>query len=219
MASGSTRHGIMNRMYSPAAFVETRAELLHAFMRAHPLGILVTNGPEATHLPLYLDASGQFLRCHMARANPQWRQLESGGQALAIFNGPDHYVTPNWYPSKREQGKVVPTWNYVAVHVTGKAQLFEDTVSLLRHLNELTDSHEAGFAEPWSVADAPAEYVEGLTRAIVGVEITIGRIEGKCKVNQNRSVQDQDGVIAGLDALGSHASLEMANLMRDRKPR
>jgi transcriptional regulator len=213
-------HEIIIRMYNPAAFAETRPDTLHAFMRANPLGVLVTasaDGPTATHLPLFLDPSGQLLRCHMARANPQWRELETGGRALAIFTGPDHYVTPNWYPSKREHGKVVPTWNYAAVHATGNARLFDDTVSLLRHLNELTDTHEAGFTEPWAVADAPADYVEGLTRAIVGVEISIDRLEGKWKVNQNRSVQDQEGVIAGLDALRSHASLEMASLMRDRK--
>jgi transcriptional regulator len=212
----------MSRMYNPAHFAETRVDVLHAFIRAHPLGTLVTSGPEgpeATHLPVYLDTSTQRLRCHMARANPQWRRLQSGARVLVIFTGPDHYVTPNWYPSKREHGKVVPTWNYVAVHAAGDARLFEDTPSLLRHLNELTDSHEAGFAEPWSVADAPPEYVESMTKSIVGVEITVDRIEGKWKINQNRSEVDQQGVIEGLDALDSHDSREMADLMRDRKTR
>lgn len=207
-------------MYNPAHFAETRPDVLRAFMRAHPLGALVTtgpDGPEATHLPLYLDAAGQLLRCHMARANPQWRQIVSAGRVLAIFTGPEHYITPNWYPSKEEHGKVVPTWNYVAVHAVGSARLFDDTPALLRHLNELTDTHEAGFAEPWSVADAPADYVEGLTKAIVGVEITIDRLEGKWKTSQNRPAADQEGVVAGLDALGSHAGHEMANLVRDRK--
>ena len=152
----------------------------------------------------------------MARANPHWQRIESGERALVIFSGPNHYITPNWYPSKREHGEVVPTWNYAAVHVTGVARVFEDTVSLLRHLRELTDAQEAGFPEPWSVADAPAEYVEGMAKSIVGVEIAVQRIEGKWKMSQNRSEADRQGVIAALDALGSHAGHEMANLMRAR---
>ena len=213
-------HGIINRMYNPASFAETRLDVLHAFIRDHPLGTLVTNGPdgpEATHLPLVLDAPAGLLRCHMARANPQWRRLEYGARVLVIFAGADHYITPNWYPSKREEGKVVPTWNYTAVHAAGAARLFEDTTSLIRHLGELTDSQEADFAEPWSVADAPPDYVEGMTKAIVGVEIAVDRIEGKWKLSQNRSTVDQEGAIAGLEAVGSNASLEMANLMRDWK--
>jgi len=153
----------------------------------------------------------------MARANPQWRRLESGGHVLVIFTGPEHYITPNWYPSKEEHGKVVPTFNYVAVHAMGAARLFEDTPALLRHLNELTDAQESRFANPWSVSDAPAEYVEGLTKAIVGVEITIDKLEGKWKASQNRPVGDQEGVVAGLDSLDSHPSREMADLIRDRK--
>lgn len=210
-------------MYNPVSFAETNVDLLHAFMRAHPLGILVTNGPdgpEATHLPLFLDvgeAQNGLLRCHMARANPQWQGLQPGGRVLVIFNGADHYITPNWYPSKREHGKVVPTWNYAAVHVTGAARVFEDTPSLLRHLNELTDFAEAGFPEPWSVADAPPDYVEGMAKSVVGVEIAVERIEGKWKMSQNRPEADRQGVIAALDALGSHAGHEMANLMRARK--
>jgi len=211
-------------MYNPAAFAENRLDVLHAFIRDHPLGTLVTNGPdgpEATHLPLFLDpdAGGHcgVLRCHMARANPHWRRLEQDARVLVIFAGSGHYITPNWYPSKAESGKVVPTWNYTAVHAAGTARLFEDKASLIQHVGELTDSHEAGFAEPWSVADAPPDYVEGLTKAIVGIEISVGRIEGKWKLSQNRPAADREGVIAGLDALGSNASREMANLMRDRK--
>jgi transcriptional regulator len=207
-------------MYNPAYFAETNVDVLHAFMRAHPLGTLVTNGPdgpEATHLPVFLDAGAGLLRCHMARANPHWRRLESGSRALVIFTGADHYITPNWYRSRLEHGMVVPTWNYVAVHAGGAARLFEDTPSLLRHLNELTDSHEAGFAEPWSVADAPPDYIDGLTKAIVGVEIAVDRIEGKWKMNQNRPEADRQSVIASLEALESHSGHEIANLMRARK--
>jgi len=206
-------------MYNPVHFREVRPEELHAFIRAHPLGTLVTSGPEgpeASHLPVFLDADAGRLRCHMARSNQQWRQLMSGGRVLVIFTGAGHYITPNWYPEKRKHGKVVPTWNYVAVHVSGSARVFDDSTSLLRHLNELTDFNEAGFAERWSVADAPPEFLEGMARAIVGVEITVDRIEGKWKVSQNRSAEDQQGVIGGLEALGSPAGKEMAQLMRDR---
>ena len=207
-------------MYNPVHFREVRPDVLHAFIRAHPLGTLVTNGPDgpdASHLPIFLDAEAGRMRCHMARGNPQWRQFESGGPVLVIFSGAGHYITPNWYPEKREHGKVVPTWNYVAVHVSGSARVFEDPPSLLRHLHELTNFNEASFKERWSVADAPAEYIEGMAKAIVGVEITVDRMEGKWKVSQNRSAEDQQGVIAGLDGLGSPAGQEMAELMRNRR--
>jgi transcriptional regulator len=207
-------------MYNPVHFREVRPDVLHAFIRAHPLGTLVTSGPdgpEATHLPVFLDAEAGRMRCRMARSNPQWRRLASGEPVLMIFTGAGHYITPNWYPEKRKHGKVVPTWNYVAVHVSGTARVFEDSPSLLRHLHELTDFHEAGFAERWSVADAPPEYIEGMAKAIVGVEIAVQRIEGKWKVSQNRSAEDQQGVIAGLEGLGSHAGQEMAELMRHRR--
>jgi transcriptional regulator len=207
-------------MYSPPAFREVREEVLHSFIRAHPLGTLVTNGadgPEATHLPFFLDDSAGLLRCHMARANPQWKQLESGGRVLVVFTGADHYVSPGWYPEKREHGKVVPTWNYAAVHVSGTARLFDDHPSLLRHLHELTDFEEAAFEEPWSVADAPREFIEGMARAVVGIEIKADRIEGKWKLGQNRSAADQLGVAAGLESLDSRAATEMAALIRGHR--
>jgi len=206
-------------MYNPVHFREVRPDVLNAFIRAHPLGTLVTSGtdgPEACHLPIFLDAEAGRMRCHMARSNPQWRQIVSGGRALVIFTGASHYITPNWYPEKRKHGKVVPTWNYAAVHVSGPARLFEDSPALLQHLHELTNFNEASFAERWSVGDAPPEYLENMTKAIVGVEITMERMEGKWKVSQNRSVEDQQGVIAGLDGLGSYTAQEMADLMRDR---
>ena len=138
-------------------------------------------------------------------------------EALVIFTGPDAYITPEWYRTKVETGRVVPTWNYVAVHAAGVARSFEDAPSLLRHLNELTDFQETPLPDPWSVADAPPEYIEGMTKAIVGIEISVDRLEGKWKVNQNRSTADQEGVMIGLEALDSHASHEMANLIRDRR--
>jgi transcriptional regulator len=210
-------------MYNPAPFAESRIDVLHAFIRQHPLAALVTydsGGLEATHVPMFLDSQPEprgLLRCHLARANPQWRILESSPSVLAIFRGAQHYITPSWYATKREHGKVVPTWNYVAVHVWGKAKLFEEQADLLRHLKELTDRNESAFAQPWSVDDAPKDYIDALSTAIVGVEISIERIEGKWKASQNRPPADRRGVIEGLEALHSPQSLEMAAIVRERQ--
>jgi len=209
----------MIAMYNPAVFAETGVDVLHDFIRANPFGVLVTSGPdgpEATHLPFFFDAPAGLLRCHLARANPQWQSIQPGGRVLAIFTGAQHYISPSWYASKREHGKVVPTWNYTAVHASGSARLIEDSPALLRHLHELTDSQEAAFASPWSVADAPSEHISTLAKAIVGIEIAVDRVEGKWKLNQNRSTADRAGVIAGLEALNTPASREMASLMRGR---
>src|SRR5947209_2875143 len=172
-------------MYNPTSFAETRLDVLYAFLRAHPLGTLITSGtdgPEATHLPLFFDASAGLLRCHMARANSQWQRLVSGGRVLVIFAGADHYITPDWYPSKREHGKVVPTWNYVAVHVRGNARIVEGPNELEKHLRTLTHQHESTRQTPWSIDDAPEGYIEALSRGIVGIEIDIVQVQGKWKV-------------------------------------
>jgi transcriptional regulator len=210
-------------MYNPEPFAESRIEVLHAFIRQHPLAALVSNdsnGLEATHVPMFLDPQADppgVLRCHLARANPQWRMLESSPSVLAIFRGAQHYITPSWYVSKKEHGKVVPTWNYVAVHVWGRARLFEEQAGLLRHLKELTDRNESAFAQPWSVDDAPKDYINALSTAIIGVEISIERIEGKWKASQNRPAADRQGVVEGLETLGSPQSLEMATIVRSRR--
>lgn len=141
--------------------------------------------------------------------------MESSPSVLAIFSGPEHYITPNWYPSKQEHGKVVPTWNYVAVHVRGHARLFE-SAELIQHLHSLTNQNEQAIENGWSVDDAPKEYIEGLSRAIIGIEIAIDTIEGKCKLSQNRSNSDRDGVVKGLRAIGSPESLKMAELVAER---
>lgn len=208
-------------MYNPAHFAEHRPEVLHAFLREHPLGALVTGGGAeeltATHAPMVLDAAAGphgTLRCHLARANAQWRMLAASPGVLVLFQGVEHYVTPSWYATKREHGRVVPTWNYATVHVWGQARLFEDRDELVRHLREITTEHEAAFAEPWALEDAPGNYIEGLTKAIVGVEIVITRMEGKWKASQNRPVADQQGVVAGLEEIGSARSLGMADVMR-----
>ena len=199
-------------MYNPAPFAESRVEVLHEFVREHPLGALVT-GLTASHIPMFLDACRGVLRCHLARANPQCEILSSGAPVLVIFGGAEHYVTPTWYPSKAEHGKVVPTWNYTAVHVTGQPRIL-DTPELVKLLHELTDANEAGLPQQWRIEDAPAEYISALTKAIVGFEIAIERIEGKWKHSQNRSEADRVGVIAGLEALGTHRSAEMADAMK-----
>ena len=209
-------------MYTPAHFAETDTEVLYSFLQQQPFATLVTNGadgPEATHVPMVFHpetGARGVLRCHLARANGQWMTVQSAMPVLAIFQGVDHYITPSWYPTKQEHGKVVPTWNYVAVHVRGRARLFEDQSELMAHLRTLTKQQEQAFEQPWSDADAPPSYIEALTKAIVGIEIAIDRIEGKCKVSQNQSESNQAGVVAGLTRLHSPESLRMAQLVKQR---
>ena len=195
-------------MYQPPAFREDRPEVQHALIRAHPLGLLITAGPAgllANLFPFLLDAdsAGQgTLRLHMARANPQWRELEAVEECLAVFQGPQDYVTPSWYATKRETGKVVPTWNYATVHVWGKPRVMNDDAWLRQQIEDLTRSREAQRAEPWAVGDAPEDFVAMQMRAIVGVEIPVSRIEGKWKMSQNRPEADRAGVIAGFRESG-----------------
>ncbi len=157
----------------------------------------------------------------MAKANPQWSELEAGTQALAIFTGPQHYISPSWYPSKTEHGKVVPTWNYVVVHARGPLQVIHDPHWLKRNVSELTAAHEAGFANPWKVSDAPADFIDNLVNAIVGIEIPIATLEGKCKASQNRPEADRLGVIAGLRELKTPEADRMAEIVAeaDRRAR
>ena len=195
-------------MYNPLSFVETRPDVLHAFIRANPLGTMVTNGPdgpEATHLPMFLDADSQNcrLRCHMARANPHWRLLQSDARVLVIFAGAGHYITPNWYTSKREHGKVVPTWNYLAVHARGGARAFEDTPSLLGHVAELTDSQEA----PLCGNPGPCGMLPRILWRHKPKPLSASRLRwraSRANGNSARTARRPTGraVIAGLDALG-----------------
>ena len=207
-------------MYNPAAFVENRTSVLHAFIREQPFAALVTSGPNgllATHAPMLLDARAEteaVLRCHVARANPQWRELEASPAALVIFSGPHHYISPSWYPSIHEHGRVVPTWNYIAVHVWGRAKIFEDPDLLLPYLRELTREHEAALEKPWSIDNAPRQFIDTMANAIVGIEIPIERIAGKWKLGQNRSPEDRAGAIEGLEILDSAQSTEIASAMR-----
>jgi|SRR5580658_3254950 transcriptional regulator len=209
-------------MYQPPAFREDRIEVQHQLIRAHPLGLLITAGPAgliANPLPFLIDPSGSekgSLRVHLARANPQWRELEAVEECLVVFQGPQDYVTPSWYATKRETGKVVPTWNYATVHAWGRPRVMNnDDAWLRRQLEDLTRSREGRRAAPWQVDDAPAEFVAAQMRAIVGVEIPIRRIEGKWKMSQNRPLADRAGVIAGFREQGESGDL-IATLVAER---
>jgi transcriptional regulator len=206
-------------MYTPAAFCETRPEALRELMRRHPLAALVattTDGLTANHLPLVFDpASGPFgaLRGHVARANPVWRLVPSGSPVLAIFQGPDHYVTPSWYPGKTAHGMVVPTWNYAVVHAHGTVAWHEDAGWLRGFLDTLTSANEAHRAEPWQISDAPERYIERQLGSIVGLEIAITTLTGKWKLGQNRDAEDRSGIAAGLAAEGTGEAGRMLDLL------
>lgn len=206
-------------MYTPAAFRDDDIASLHGLIKHTRLAILVTHnetGMQASHLPLLLrheQGPNGTLYGHLARANPQWRALQNGAEVMVIFPGADAYVSPAFYPAKAEHGKVVPTWNYVAVHAYGIADVFSDAQRLLEVVSALTDKHEAGRASPWAVADAPAEYIEKMLGAIVGFALPIERLEGKRKLSQNRSAEDINGVHEGLAASADSKDRELAQLM------
>jgi transcriptional regulator len=195
-------------LYVPPLFKEDRIDVLHAAIRQSRLGTLVTltaDGLIASHVPMLLDPEPSpygTLLGHVARPNPQARGAVAGVQALAIFQGPDAYVTPSWYATKRETGKVVPTWNYVAIHAYGQVEFFDATDRLRAIVTGLTEREETGRAEPWAVSDAPAGYVEGMLKGIVGFALPIARLEGKWKMSQNRPAADRAGVVGGLEAEG-----------------
>ena len=206
-------------MYQPPHFREDRIEVQHDLIRTHPLGLLITSGPSgllANLVPflVYADASQHgTLRAHVARGNPHWKELAAVEQCLVVFQGPQQYVSPSWYPTKQETGKVVPTWNYVTVHAWGRPRVIEDADWLRRQLDDLTLLKEGALPVPWKVDDAPPQYVVAQIKGIVGIEIVIERIEGKWKVSQNRPAKDRAGVVAGLRADSSDA---MAMVIEER---
>lgn len=210
-------------MYVPKHFEESRVDVLHELIRAHPFGALITltaAGLEANHIPLVLDPEPTpfgVLHGHVARANPLWHEFQSEVEALVLFQGPHAYISPDWYPSKQEAGKAVPTWNYAVVHAQGPLRVVEDPVWLRSHLEALTDHHEAGRDTPWQVADAPVDFLEKLMSAVVGIEIPITRLFGKWKVSQNRSVADREGVVKGLLQEGHADAAAMAQFVRKHK--
>lgn len=186
-------------MYTPPAFAENRPEELLEIMRATSLPILVSptaSGLIATHLPLHVVSPDRIIG-HVAKANTHWRDVLPNSESLAIFAATDGYVSPSWYPSKAETGKVVPTWNYQAVHATGTLEIIEDPAELLAIVTTLTKHHEAGRAKPWAVSDAPADYIASQLKGIVGLVLHVTRLEGKAKLSQNKSMADRIGVIEG----------------------
>ena len=209
-------------MYNPPHFREDRPEILHEVIRAARLALLVSAAadggvPEATHLPMTLvpgEGPHGTLYGHVAKANPQWRGLAAAGAARAIFAGPEGYVSPSLYASKQEHGRVVPTWNYVAVHALGPVEVVEDATRLHAIVTRLTEQHEGGRAAPWAVTDAPADFVASQLKGIVGVVLRIETLIGKRKLSQNRSEPDRAGVLAGLSASDELADRALAEAMR-----
>jgi transcriptional regulator len=205
-------------MYQPDDFRVEDVPEMHALMRARPFAALVSGsvaGLYASHLPTVLKEDGPYgvIECHLARANPHWTDLAEGSEALMIFQGPEGYITPNWYPSKALHGKTVPTWNFAAVHAYGRPEVMKERDWLLRHVTELTAQQERNEAKPWAPSDAPDTYIEGMLRGIVGFRFAITRLKGKWKMSQNREVQDQVGVVKGLNARGASDDLEMAQFI------
>jgi transcriptional regulator len=205
-------------MYVPEHFKLGSFGEQHALMRAYPFATLITTseaGFEVTHLPTLLKAEGTLgiVECHVSRANPHWKEIAKNGRGLLIYTGPEAYITPGWYPSKAAHGKVVPTWNYAVVHAHGTAEIVDDRAWLVRHVGELTDQQEAGTPAPWATSDAPGNYIEMLSRGIVGMRFTIDRLEGKAKMSQNRELPDREGVLAGLKTRGSEADAKVAEIV------
>ncbi|MCX7094524.1 MAG: FMN-binding negative transcriptional regulator [Methylobacter sp.] len=208
-------------MYIPTQFEQSDVEIMHELIRNRPLATLVTlgaNGINANHIPLYLEPTAEpfgVLRGHIARANPLWRDLAADVETLAIFHGPDAYISPSWYATKQETDKVVPTWNYAVVHAYGTLRIIDDAVWVRAQLEALTQQHEAAFPEPWAVSDAPEDFTEKLLGAVVGIEMVITRLTGKWKVSQNQPLQNQLSVIQGLNGSGQSGAVAMAVLIND----
>jgi transcriptional regulator len=203
-------------MYTPKYFAETRVEVLHGLMHDHPFATVVAstaNGLVANHLPFELV--GGLLHGHVARGN-ELAQLD-GAEVLLVFQGPDGYISPNWYPTKQETHREVPTWNYAVVHVHGRLRVIDDADWLRRLLETLTRRHEAGQPQPWKMSDAPEDHIEKSLRAIVGLEVAVERIEGKFKLNQNHPARNRAGVIAGLRQRDGDGDAELAALMAQQE--
>jgi len=207
-------------MYNSKPHQEHDLERLHQHMLDTRLAVLVSQGEQgllATHLPVLVDTDeGEFgtVYAHLARANRQWQDLEQGAEALLVFPGADAYVSPGYYPSKAENPKVVPTWNYLAVHAYGPVEVIHEAAPLLSIVSRLTDRHEQGRSKPWKVADAPSDYLDGMLRAIVGIRLPIARLQGARKLSQNRSAQDIAGVRDGLSSSTDYLDNQLAAQMR-----
>ncbi|HYN59866.1 MAG TPA: FMN-binding negative transcriptional regulator [Rubrivivax sp.] len=210
-------------MYLPKHFEQQDAAAMAQLLELHPLATVAwhaADGLSAEHLPLMWeraagDGAHGTLRGHVARANPVWREA-AGGEVLAVFQGPQAYITPSWYASKTANAKVVPTWNYAVVHMHGRLRITEDATWLRALVGRLTDVHEATRAQRWQVGDAPADYIAAMLGAIVGIEIEVVRLQGKWKVSQNRTASDRTGVVAGLESMAGEQAAAMAALVRGR---
>lgn len=208
-------------MYVPSHFEESRSELLHGLIAAHPLGVLITHGSEgldANHLPFEIDAGigdHGVLRTHVARNNPLWQSLGNGDEVLVVFRAEDAYISPNWYPSQIESGKQVPTWNYRVVHAHGRITIHDDEKQVRGIVARLTRTHEAGQPVPWKMGDAPQGHIDSMLKSIVGIEIAITRLVGKFKLSQNREVRDQ--INAG-KILIEQGDIALGTMMADAKP-
>jgi len=213
----------LTAMYLPKHFEVSDPVRLREFMQAHPLATLViadASGLSADHIPLMVtgsDASGWKLAGHVARANPLWKKAEAGIDCLAIFHGPQHYISPNWYATKKENGKVVPTWNYEVVHVKGRLCAIDDVVWLRELVQQLTEAHEADQPKPWEVEDASEEYLHRMLQAVVGIEIEIVAMLGKAKVSQNQPKANQESLITALRQIRDSSSIVMANRIEEWK--
>jgi transcriptional regulator len=207
-------------LYEPPLHRNENLPELHALIKERVFGLLISSGAEgliANSVPFVLDAGASrlgTLKVHLARANPQWRDLEASPDVLVVFQGHDHYITPSWYATKRETGKVVPTWNYTMVQAKGRAKVMGDAW-LSQQIQELTQTLEQRREQPWAVGDAPADFIAMQRRAIVGVEIEILDIRGKWKTSQNRNAADRAGVVAGLEAIGDEDARAMAGIVRE----
>jgi transcriptional regulator len=208
-------------MYLPKAFEELRPEVLHALVRAHPLATIVMHADGALcadHIPLILQPPNDVMLGHVARANPLWRRAGDGAACLVVFSGVDHYISPNGYATKAQTGKVVPTWNYEAVHVNGTIRAIDDPAWLRNFLATLTHEHERTQPRPWRIDDAPADYIEAMLGAIVGIEITVQRITGKAKLSQNQPAENRRSLVAALRSAGDSSSTAMADAIELREP-
>jgi len=221
LRGGPARRAFGALMYEPPLHRQDDLAAQHDLIRRRPLGLLVSHGPQglvANAIPFLVDAGASkfgTLSAHMARANGQWRDLAGAGEALVVFQGAEHYVSPSWYATKRETGKVVPTWNYVMVQARGTPRVIEDEAWLRRQIAALTHSQESSRPAPWAVGDAPEDFVAAMVRQIVGVEIEIADIRGKWKASQNRNAADRAGVVEGLTADGDASGLAMAAIVRE----
>ncbi len=210
-------------MYQPDHFRVDDVPQMHALMRGRPFAALISaaNGLFASHLPTVLKDEGPYgvIECHLARANPHCKDLAGDAEALMIFQGPEGYITPNWYPSKAQTGKVVPTWNFAVVHAYGRPEVMQDRDWLRRHVTELTAQQESSEARPWLPSDAPATFIDAMLRGIVGFRFAITRLEGKWKMSQNRENQDRAGVVQGLHKRAAGDDLAIAEMVSELMPK